>query len=141
MEQNYITHHGIKGMKWGVRRSKAQLARAWRKKDVPDDAHEDYKRAHSSKKLSEMSDNELRTTNNRLQMERQYKDLTKKTSKGKKAVSAFIASGTTVAGILTAVAAYQRLGNTKAVQKAKNMALDKIGDAIVKDIKIGRFTD
>lgn len=141
MEQNYITHHGVLGMKWGVRRSKAQLARAGRKKDVPDDAHEDYKRAHSSKKLSDMSDKELRETNNRLQMERQYRDLTKKTSKGKKLVNAFIASGVTITGVMTAVTAYQKLGNTKAVQSAKNMALDKIGDAIVKDIKIGRLTN
>lgn len=141
MENNYIiTHHGVLGMKWGVRRSKAQLARSRKKSDL-DDAHEDYKRAHSGKKMSSMSDQELRTVNNRLNMEKQYKDLTKKTSKGKKAVNAFIASGATVAGIMTAVAAYQKLGKKIGSTKTAQKAIDKIGDVIVKDIKIGKLTD
>ena len=28
MENNTLVHYGIKGMKWGVRRTEAQLARA-----------------------------------------------------------------------------------------------------------------
>ena len=127
MENNYIiTHHGIIGMKWGVRRSKAQLARVRKNNDL-DDAHEDYKRAHSSKKLKDMSDQELRTVNNRLNMEKQYKDLTKKTSKGKKAVATYIAVAGTISSVMAATATYKRLGNS---------AIDKIGDAVVKGIKI-----
>lgn len=140
MDNNQLTHHGVLGMKWGVRRTKAQLARAAKKRGYPDDAHEDYKRAHGSKRVSDMSDKELQAINNRLNMERQYGQLTKKTSKGQKAVKAFIASGTTIAGIMTAAAAYQKLGNTKVVKKATNVAIDKIGDAIVKDIKFGQLT-
>lgn len=136
MDNNQLTHHGVLGMKWGVRRTKAQLARTAKKRGYPDDAHEDYKRAHSKKKLTDMSDNELRTVNNRLNMEKQYRDLTKKTSKGKKIVNAFIASGTTIAGVMTAVAAYRKLGKKIGGTKTAQKILDIIGDVVVNDLKI-----
>lgn len=115
-----LYHHGVKGQKWGVRRYRRKdgtLTRAGRKR-YGDDRHEDYKKVHDKKRVEYMSDNELRARNNRLQMERQHKDLTKKTSAGKKAVNAFIATGTTVAAL---GAAY------KALSKHINPIMDKIG--------------
>lgn len=58
--QNSIHHYGIKGMKWGVRRTPSQLG------------HKPAK-----KKISEMSDNELQQKINRMLKERQYKDMIK----------------------------------------------------------------
>lgn len=86
---NYLTHHGVKGMKWGVRRNRRKSA----------NVHEDYSRAHSKKRVEEMSDKELRERNNRLQMERQYNELNKKkVSKGRKwATGVVVAAATTVA--------------------------------------------
>lgn len=97
MENNYLTHHGVKGQKWGVRRYQnpdGSLTAAGKKKYLNDDgalnakgrkqlgsdghkSHEHYTRARS-KKIADMSDSELRETINRLQMESQYKSLTAK---------------------------------------------------------------
>ena len=84
-EQLY--HHGIKGMKWGRRRFQnpdGSLTPAGEKRYGK--MHDDYKKTHNSKGVHEMSDAELRSRNNRLQMEQQYRTLTesKKTNKGKK---------------------------------------------------------
>jgi len=79
---NNLKHYGIKGMQWGVRRKRS--SKTGRVES------EDSRSAKSlrKKKLSEMSNDELRKLNTRLQLERQYKDLTKKdTSKAQKFVS------------------------------------------------------
>ena len=61
MNDNELYHYGVLGMKWGVRRKRnsSNVETAKPKK----------------KTLSEMSDDELRSKLNRLQMEKQYKDL------------------------------------------------------------------
>jgi len=48
-----LKHHGVKGMKWGVRNDKKR------------------------KKLSEMSDRELQQVVNRLRLEKEFRNLTK----------------------------------------------------------------
>lgn len=113
MEKNYeLYHHGIKGMKWGIRRFQNKdgtLTPAGRKRKR-DDYHEDYKKAHDRKSVKYMSDAELRSRNNRLQAERQYEQLTKKTSRGKKVVNTLIATAGTIAAAETAYQTYKRVG-------------------------------
>lgn len=87
-----LQHHGIKGQKWGVRRFQnkdGSLTPAGRKRqaaqDRYDNAHDDYKKAHGKKDVSQMSDKELREMINRLNMERQYEQLNpKQVSLGRK---------------------------------------------------------
>lgn len=88
MEKNELVHHGIKGMKWGVRRTEAQLARArGNTKSDEKTSSTSTKKAEPTKrkKMSEMSDEELRRVVNRLQLEQQYRNLNpEKVSAGKK---------------------------------------------------------
>ena len=118
MVQNELTHYGILGMKWGVRRNSAQLGKAKGKRST-EDVHDDYKKAHSSKSAKSMSNQELREANNRLQMEQQYEQLTKKrTSAGKKFVTGvIIAAGTSVA--------------TKYATQYMNKGVEKVIDAVM----------
>lgn len=72
---DYLAHYGILGMKWGIRRTEAQLARARGKKKSSSDTEGDSDKKESSKgkSVSEMSDSELRERLNRINMEEQYK--------------------------------------------------------------------
>lgn len=80
-------------MKWGVRRTPAQLARARGKlkseKEESDDSSKSTSSSSSKKKsVSEMSESELRDKINRLELEKRYTSLMKevnppKSNKGK----------------------------------------------------------
>lgn len=124
--ENDIYHFGIKGMKWGVRRYQNKDGSLT--SDGKARYSDDYKRAHSGKSIKEMSDTELRTVNNRLQMERQYTQMTKKTSKGKKIVQALISTAGTITAAEGAYNTYKKYGNK---------AIDTIGDMVVKELNAG----
>lgn len=80
-----LQHHGILGQRWGVRRTEAQLARG--SKGSLSSKKVSAKEAERSK-VKSMSDAELRQRINRIQMERQYSQLSKKDiSAGQKFVS------------------------------------------------------
>ena len=122
---NELYHWGIKGMKWGVRRYRnkdGSLTPAGKKRYSQNDSpSEDYVRAHTKKSISQMSDQELRTVNNRLQMENQYRQLTTSPSKMQKAMKK-VAAVTAALGTLGGLAA--------AMEKAPGN-IDKIGRAHV----------
>lgn len=110
-----LYHHGVKGMKWGVRRTPAQLGHktSSRKKSVAStvgsvaskaakkvgsaavtayrnrkerkaaeaERERQIKRNKSRKKISDMTDDELREHIDRLELEKKYKDLTKQSGR------------------------------------------------------------
>lgn len=130
---NELYHYGIRGMRWGVRRFQnkdGSLTSAGRKrqKSKGEEVHEDYKKAHSKKSVKSMSDAELKSVNNRLQMERQYATMTKKTSRGKKVVTALIATAGTITAAEAAYKTYKRVAD---------VAIDKAGDMVMKDLAKG----
>lgn len=83
MDQNELSHYGVPGMRWGVRRSGASSTSSRIKKGPPS---EDYKRMQEMKKrgTKSLSTSELRELTGRMQLEKQYKDLSKASvSKGR----------------------------------------------------------
>lgn len=70
-----LMHYGVLGMKWGVRRSKKELERA-RKRGKRSAEAKSAERL-KSRDISELSNEELKELNTRMQLERQYRDLKK----------------------------------------------------------------
>lgn len=75
---DYIQHHGIKGMHWGVRRTPEQLGNGKNgsqpRKKI-EEVHEDYANAHNAKSIKQMSNKELQDRIARIDLERKYNQM------------------------------------------------------------------
>lgn len=107
---NIIEHFGVKGMKWGIRkdRSKSSGGKTTGEKGTGEKASEEkVKSGKSFKKgdVKKLTDKELRERINRLNMEKQYKDLIDKQNnkpapaviRGTKRVGSIVASASGMA--------------------------------------------
>lgn len=101
-ELDILAHYGIKGMRWGVRRVNPSG-----KSSKKEEASEDHKRSREQKAhpVSSMSNKELKDLNNRLQLEKTYKELTGKNQsvikRGMKPAKEILEVGTTMAAMYT----------------------------------------
>jgi len=143
MGNNELYHHGVLGMKWGVRRyqnydgtpisnTKRSIVSTQKNKKLEEyikqhgiNPHADIDEAtkrlpkiseRSSKKVEEMSDSELRTKLNRIKMEQEYNKLNPSTiEKGKQASQKVLKTATTIATVSsTAITIYN---NWNTIQK------------------------
>lgn len=112
-----LYHYGILGMKWGVQRSQKQsgkTAKRSKRENLSDDAKEASK--IKRKKVGEMSNAELKKLNERMNLERNYKQNNPGALKTGMAVA-----GATAAALGTVVALY-----------SNGHKIIKIGESIVK---------
>ena len=96
MNNNELTHWGIKGMRWGVRRYQNEdgslTSAGRRRRRLDGDDEPTVKKKVVKKSIKDMTDEEIQAKIDRLQLEKRLTDLmktevpkepTKKTSKGK----------------------------------------------------------
>lgn len=99
MENDVLFHHGIKGMKWGVRRFQNKdgsrtAAGKKREKTISADEQKRSNRKSEVKNRRIMSSDDLRKKIERLKLEKEYKNLIKDDiAPGRKFVSEVLASG------------------------------------------------
>lgn len=113
---NELYHHGVKGMRWGVRKKHYSKEELTGVKKVVDSTRQmndtlrvsnknhinnNYKKNNKRMDLSSMSDQELRSQINRELLERQYNDVfnQKKVSKGREYANNILETTGTVLGV------------------------------------------
>ena len=99
---NELKHVGVLGMKWGVRR-----------KRTPDSADHTVSRQLKKKKVSQLTNQELKTLTTRLQLEKQMKDLSaSQVSRGQKILNSILGNvAKKVARQYAASQGYQNIAN------------------------------
>lgn len=100
MDNNELKHYGVLGMKWGIRKDRSSSAA--RRKAKTRGWSKDAKEVHriKGKKVSALTNAELKKANERMNLERNYRSLNKsKISKG-------VAFVTTLAAVSTSAVTF-----------------------------------
>ena len=91
MYNNELYHYGVPGMRWGIRRSEAQLARAAARR-ADKQRKKEMRRDVKNRRL--LSDEDLKRKVSRLEMEKKLRTLTdEEINRGRKAVSKALSGG------------------------------------------------
>jgi hypothetical protein len=91
----FVEHHGIKGMHWGIRNPESRVRLARRNKRP---ASSDFKKSapHRGQPAHTLTNKQLKSLNERMNLEQNYNRMNpNKVEKGHRAVKSLIAVGTT----------------------------------------------
>lgn len=141
MENKTLYHHGVKGMKWGVRKDKKSggssgKGRTVKRKIVKSQDALEYE-ALKKKKREELSNEELRKVNNRGKLIQENKKINPGTiAKGILIASAAITVIGTVEKLHSKTKPYIDAG-VKAGKRATNNIIDSFGDHMVTELNAG----
>lgn len=136
MDNTELYHHGIKGMRWGVRRyqkkdgSLTLLGRRHARKEST--MSDDAKTVTSLKKkhVSQMSNSELRKLNERQQLERTYRQMNKShVAKGLAVVAAAAGTTNTLINLYNNSSKLANIGKS-----AMDKAIKYHGNTLIKDL-------
>jgi hypothetical protein len=119
----FVAHYGVKGMKWGVRRKRSASADAQRH------------RGNKKKALKELSDDELKSLVNRLNMEQNARRLNpSKVNAGHNAVKAALAAGVTANAVIAFAASPAGKKMASAFSSAASAAVKPAVKGVVKTL-------
>jgi hypothetical protein len=111
--EEFIAHHGVKGMKWGVRKSRSSIS-----KNPASEDHSEVS-ALKKKKKHELSDKQLERVNKRLNLEKNYNKLNPTTIKrgaiGAAAILSTLQTASTVYNLATSPAGKAAISNARKV--------------------------
>ena len=125
---NELYHYGVLGMKWGVRRDRSHSGGSRRKRSMSDDAREAS--TIKKKKVSQMSNAELKKLNERSRLEQEYSRLNPgAVRKGWK----FVAGAAGIMG--TTLAVYNNSNQLVQLgKKAGDKLFNAVGDQLLKEL-------
>lgn len=122
--KSFLSHHGVKGQRWGVRRSKAALARQGKREGRQASLDAALAQKLSKKKRSELTNDELKFLNERKNLEQNFDRLNPSVlAKGEQKTKAIL--GTIGVG----VAAYNLI-KSPAGQAAIKVGQKAVGDKL-----------
>ena len=125
---NELYHYGVLGMKWGVRRNRSRSGGSRKKRSMSDDARDAS--TIKKKKVSQMSNAELRKLNERTRLEQEYSRLNPKSvSRGWKYIA-------TAAGVMGTALSVYNSGNqlVQLGKKAGNGLINVVGDQMLREL-------
>ena len=125
---NELYHYGVLGMKWGVRRNRSRSGGSRKKRPMSDDARDAS--MIKKKKVSQMSNAELRKLNERTRLEQEYSRLNPKSvSRGWKYIA-------TAAGVMGTALSVYNSGNqlVQLGKRASNGLVNVVGDQMLKEL-------